>query len=149
MSVQATGLSTRSISPITSVHKSSVHHKHFLTDTCLSCWLKNSVVIAKVSAPDAAGWNPPDWATQASAALHVYTNPSTPTALLYLSLFPPFCSKGKQRVNRQWNRVCSAKELACKIQCNTIDNRQQLWLSYYSWCIIRIDTTCNLNIPFC
>lgn len=76
MFVQATGLSRRNISPVISVHRSLVHHKHVLLDTCLSCWLRNSAVIAKVSAPDAAGWNPPDWAAQASAAPHVYTNPS-------------------------------------------------------------------------
>lgn len=51
----------------------------------LSCRLKNRAIAAKVSAPSAAGWNPPDYVTQTSAALHVYTSPP------FLFLRPSIC----------------------------------------------------------
>lgn len=60
------------------VNHLSAEQLTLLSNTCLSQGLKNSVLFAKVSAPNAAGWNPPDCATQTSAALHVYTSPPPP-----------------------------------------------------------------------
>lgn len=99
--------SVTSLILLMSINHLSADQLTLVSNTCLFQGLKNSVLIAKVSAPNAAGWNPPDRVTQTSAALHVYISSSSLSLSLSVSLFSLFSVdttgiklRGQQRVNR-------------------------------------------------
>lgn len=95
----------------------------------LSCRLKNRAIAAKVSAPSAAGWNPPDYVTQTSAAPHVYTSPP------FLFLRPSICPFISFLLSSllQGESKEKSKELAHSWDLHQLSFLPWFWCSFHAW----------------